>query len=142
MQAVHAIAVGVGIVVFLTVQYFHPEVQAFFLRSSLGADYQVYLWPLPAAILTRTFLYLAPGFVAGLCVRRFGMVVGFATGFLGALLSQLLFSPEIANSPPLFSYQWAAAIAFDLSAGIIGAAAGAAGQIVRSNTSLERTRER
>jgi hypothetical protein len=53
-----------------------------------------------------------------------------------------VFIPSIAQSPPIFSHQWSIAVSLDVSAGIFCAVGAAAGQLVRSNKSLERTRDR
>jgi hypothetical protein len=140
MRFAHAFAIAVGLVVFLAVKYLQPDLQAALLRASLDEFYNISVWPTAVTILVRPVLIVLPGFAAGLLVSTRGMLVGLTVGVVGGLLSQLLLSPEIAQTPPLFSYQWMTALALDISAGIFCAVGGAAGQLVRSYISLEHTR--
>jgi hypothetical protein len=142
MKAAHASAVAVGLLAYLTVKYIQPDLQTALIRVSTFAPYSSGLLEASATIFLRTVLVLVPGFATGLMAPSRGVLLGFAVGAFGGLLSQLVFIPSIAQSPPVFSYQWSIAVSLDISAGILSAAGAAVGQLVRSNKSLERTRER
>jgi len=142
MKLAHASAVFVGLLVYVIVKFIQPDLQAALMRASTFAPYSSGLLEASATILLQTLLVLVPGLVTGIIAPSRGMLLGFSVGVVGGLLSQLIFSAGIARSPPLLSYQWSIALSLDMSAGILCAAGAAAGQLVRSNKSLERTRER
>jgi len=80
---------------------------------------------------------LAVGFVAG----RHGLLLGAVVGYLGHMLGtpwSAILDPQQSNVPAALL----SALLAPLGHAIISAAGGGAGQLLRSNTSLERTRER
>ena len=81
-----------------------------------------------------------PGTLVGLVVGRNGILLGAVVGFMGHVLA----APplELANQlPSNVAAQLLSAALAPLGHTVISAAAGGAGQLLRSNKSLERTRE-
>ena len=138
MKRTHLLATVVGLVCYLVIQSIQPSLR----NAVMGFSLEELFWKMPTHIVGSTILILLPGFVAGCFVNNFGIGVGFVVGTLGALLTPLVLGTEAGQSPSIVSYQWFIALALALGAGLICAAAGAAGQIVRSNISLERARGR
>jgi hypothetical protein len=86
---------------------------------------------------------LIPGLMVGWIARSHGMPLGLVAGALGSLIYSLFFGThlEMANHPYLPN-PWSWAIGEALTQGLIGAVAGGTAQLLRSNRSLERARER
>ena len=136
MRRMHLVATVVGLACYLAVQSIQPTLK----NAVMGFTLEDLLWQMPLHIVGTTVLILLPGFVAGCFVRNFGIGVGFIVGTVGALLAPLVLGARAGQSPSVISHQWFIALSLALGAGLICAAAGAAGQVVRSNISLKRTR--
>jgi len=141
MKRMHIVATIVGIVVYLLIQCLQPMLNAAIMRLTLDENLIVQLWAVPLVTLSKTILVLLPGLVAGLLVLRHGIVAGFVVGTIGDLLATLMGLTSGQSSTDLY-FSWFVAIPQAISAGMFCAVAGAAGQLVRSNKSLERTRGR
>jgi len=102
-------------------------------------------WVGIAMNLLFTIGILLPGFIAGLIARSRGILVGFLSGLIGGVI----YSAAFGLVAPV---DWGAAltsgtlllslVGTGITLSVSSAAAGGAAEALRSNNSLERTRER
>jgi hypothetical protein len=82
-----------------------------------------------------------PGALVGFVAGRHGLLLGALVGFLGHIGGVVAWSgPAQEASLTLYALSYSAVSA--LGHTVLSAAGGAAGQVLRSNKSLERTRDR
>jgi hypothetical protein len=144
MNGRHIAAIGIGILTVVLVQ-----------RGVLGAgrlleqcciaENRSAVWVGIVMNAIFTVGLLVPGFVAGLVSRSKGILVGFLSGLLGGIVYSLAFGfigpvhwvEALTSGTMLLSL-----LGTGFTMGISCAAAGGAAESLRSNKSLERTRER
>jgi hypothetical protein len=86
---------------------------------------------------------LAPGFLVGWVAGTRGTILGLAAGAFGSLIYSVAFATTLQTpANPYLPNPWSWVVGEVLTQAILAAVAGAAGQLLRSNKSLERTRER
>jgi uncharacterized membrane protein YeaQ/YmgE (transglycosylase-associated protein family) len=145
MRRTYALAFASGLLLSLVIHAIRPELEQGIEGLAAGSQDNPPLWVVSLGILSRTILTLLPGFVAGLIASSKGILLGFAVGFLGAAIAPIVLGPlgeaTLADQFSGLVKYWGFTLVWALSTGLFCAAAGAAGQLVRSNKSFERTRE-
>jgi MFS family permease len=100
------------------------------------------VWIEPALMALYNLGLLIPGLVAGWVAKTRGILVGFLAGVLGGIANSaatgIITWAHILSSRS----QWLWLLGIGIALGIPCAIAGAAGQLLRSNYRIERTRER
>jgi hypothetical protein len=144
MRQRHLIAVALGVLAVIAAQQgvlrFGRAIAACCISENRSA-----VWVGIAMNLLFTIGILLPGFVAGWVARTRGILVGFLSGLVGGII----YSAAFGLASPV---DWAAALTSGtmllsllgtgITLSISCAAAGGAAEALRSNTALERTRER
>jgi hypothetical protein len=144
MRQRRLIAIAIGVLVVFAAQQgvvrFGRLIEACCISQNRSA-----VWVGIAMNLLFTVGILLPGFVAGLVAKSRGILVGFLSGLIGGTA----YSAVFGLLPPV---DWHAALTSGtmllsllgtgLTLSVSCAAAGGAAEALRSNKSLERTRER
>jgi hypothetical protein len=133
-------------VLYLVIQAYRPGIEQSMEHLAVDPSGRQSMLLVSLGGLARSILTLLPGFVAGFISTNRGIIVGFAVGVSGAILAPLVIGPlsgvSVVDQLSGFFGYWDFNLIMALTSGLFAATAGAAGQLVRSNKSLERTRER
>jgi len=142
LRKIHVIALLAGIAVTIV----SLALQSSLMTASVAMMMKGGVIAFGAASITKVAIQavlFVPGSLVGWIARSHGIVLGLLAGALGSLTYSMFFGTTLETpNHPYLPNPWSWVIGEALTQGLIGAVAGGAAQMLRSNKSLERTRER
>lgn len=140
LRKIHVIALLTGIAVTIA----SLALQSSLTTASVSLMMRGGVIAFAAAAITKVAIQailFVPGTLVGWIARTYGTILGLVAGALGSLTYSLFFDAALRMpSHPYLPNPWSWAIGEALTQGLIGAVAGCAAQLLRTNKSLERTR--
>jgi hypothetical protein len=135
MRHRHLIAIAIGVIAVVACQQGVLGIGRLIEACCISQNRSA-VWVGIAMNLLFTIGILLPGFIAGLVAKSRGVLVGFLSGLVGGIV----YSTAFGLVSPV---DWGAALTSGtmLTLSVSCAAAGGAAEALRSNKSLERTRE-
>jgi len=141
LRKIHVIALVTGIAATIASLALQSSLTTASVAMMMRGGVYAFGAPAITKVAIQAVLFV-PGSLVGWIARSHGMILGLVAGALGSLTYSIFFgiTLEMPNHPYLPN-PWSWAIGEALTQGLIGAVAGGAAQLLRSNKSLERTRE-
>jgi hypothetical protein len=137
----HGIALLIGVPLTIIALWLQPLL----MRASLDMMMKGGALAFAAAAITKVAIQvvlLAPGFLIGFVAGTRGAILGLAAGAFGSVIYAVAFATTLQTpAHPYLPNPWSWVVGEVLTQAILTAVAGSAGQFLRSNKSLERTRE-
>jgi hypothetical protein len=138
----HGIAVLIGVLLTIIALWLQPLL----MRASLDMMMKGGAFAFATAAITKVVIQVvlfAPGILVGWLAGTRGAILGLATGAFGSVIYSVAFATTLQTpAHPYLPNPWSWVAGEVLTQAIVTAVAGSAGQLLRSNKSLERTRER
>jgi MFS family permease len=135
---------GLGVLATMAMLWIAPRLFRVIIDFATNPESTAWNWIVSLAQFVRAVLNFLPGLLVGyLCTAR-GIRIAFAAGLLGAVAYPFLLSllPSYgAMHDPLYLFTWSSHFGYCLTLAVNAAAGSALGILLRSNKSLERTRE-
>jgi hypothetical protein len=143
MTRLHAFAVLVGLIAMIMAQLGGVELHHFVYGRCCQSESLAAVYVSSAMKVLAEILNLIPGFVTGFIARTREIVTGFITGLLGGAGYSTFAATLLLGTSAWHGFTTSAAVVSILSMGVVsgiaGAAAGGAGELVRSNLPLKRS---